>query len=113
MQKGKQNSTVHNKSTLKLVEDKLQQLIISSRQAYESSLVEQYSLTNSNKICKFISSLKNSNSIPAAMSLDSNSFNDDLSIANGFNTYFHSVFTQNSMDQLPTVDNPTDLTNLC
>ena len=107
--KVKRNPTEHNKSTLKSAEENLQQLITSSRQAYESSLVEQYSSSNSNRIYKVISSLKNNRSIPAAMSLDSDSCDDDLGIANGFNKYFHSVFTKSFMDQPQTADNPSDI----
>jgi len=101
--KVKRNPTKCNKATLKLAEDKLQ-LITSSRQAFEASLVDQYSFTNSNKIFRHTLSLKSSKSIPEAMSLDSNSFSDDYGIANGFNKYFYSVFTQSHMDQPLTMD---------
>ena len=40
---------------------------LSSRQAFEASLVDQFSFTNSNKIYRYISSLKSSKSIPEAM----------------------------------------------
>jgi len=108
--KVKRNPTEHNKVTLKSAKDKLQQLITSSRQAFEASLVDQHSFTNSNRIYRYISSLKSSKSIPEATSLDCNSFIDDYSIAN---KYFYSAFTQSHMDQPLTMDNPTDILNLC
>ena len=107
--KAKHNPTEYNKHNLKEAENNLQQLIVSARQTYESTLINQFSQSNSNKIYKFISSLTNSRSIPATMSLDSNTLNDDSSIADGFNEYFYSVFTRSSVNHPSTVDGPTDI----
>ena len=87
----------------------MQQLIISARHSYESTLIDHFSQSNSNKIFKFISSLTSSRSIPANTSLDLNTFTDDCSIANGFNEYFYSVFTKSSIAQPSTVDSPIDM----
>ena len=73
--------------------------------SYESTLIDQFSQSNSHKIYYFISSLTSCRSIPANISLDSNTFNCD---SNGFNEYFYSVFTQSSVNQPSTADSPTD-----
>ena len=44
------------------------------------------------------------------MSLDSNTFNNDSSIASGFNKYFYLFFTQSSVNQLSTAGSPMDKT---
>ena len=85
--KARQNPLEHNKCNLKVAEDIIQQLIVSARHSYESTLTDQFSQSNSNKIYKFISSLTSSRFIPPNMSLDSNTFNelmDSLSISTQF-----------------------------
>ena len=55
--KARQNPSEHNKCNLKVAEGILQQLIVSARHSYESTLIDQFSQSNSNKIYKFISAL--------------------------------------------------------
>ena len=107
--KVKRNPSDYNKLNLKVAESTLQQLLASARQSYESALIDQFTKTNSNNIYKYISSLTSSRSIPATMTLDVNILNDDSSIANSFNEYFYSVFTQSSVNQPVTFDSPTDI----
>jgi len=59
-------------------------------------LVTQFAQTNGSKIHKYISTLTGSRSIPNVMFLDSQEFDNDDSISNGLNQYFHSVFTHES-----------------
>ena len=78
---------------LNTAENKLQERMLAARQNFESSLVTQFVQINSSKIYKYLSTFTGSCSIPNVMSQE---FDNDDSISNGFNQYFHSVFTHES-----------------
>ena len=55
------------------------------------------------------SKTKQKGSILAIMTLDFDTMDDDSGIANSFNKYFYSVFTQSSPNQPSTVNSPTTI----
>ena len=84
--------TTANVSKVTALQSHLNSLIVSAKSNYEhylSSLPIQ-------KIFSYIRSLSPSHSIPAIVSLDSNTVSAESDKANLFNTYFHSIFTRSS-----------------
>ena len=70
----------------------LQQMITEAKYDYETNLALNYAHSNSNKIFKYISSIKGRESFPAKMHYINESASTDLEKAQLFNNYFHSVF---------------------
>ena len=62
-----------------------------SKLVYESSLINNISSTNSNKI-NYLTSITKSNDIPSMINFDSSSANTNFDNANLLNCFFHSVF---------------------
>ena len=71
----------------------LQQMITEAKHDYETNLALNYAHINSNKIFKYISSIKGRESFPAKMYHINESASTDLEKAQLFNNYFHSVFS--------------------
>ena len=72
---------------------------------YESSLINDFALANSNKIHSYIRNITKSRSIPSTLHFDSLTASSDSDKAGLFNQYFHSVFinlsSSLSIDDLP------------
>ena len=84
-----------NKLKLENNETLLQAEISNAKADYESTLISNFSHSNS-KIYKYIRSLTNSNCIPCSVYYDSISANSDSAKASLFNKFFFSVFTKAS-----------------
>ena len=102
-----------NKIKLENNETQLQAEISNAKADYESTLISNFSYSNS-KIYKYIRSLTNSNCIPCSVYYDSISANSDSAKAFLFNKYFHSVFTQAASHPAPPddIDHHTMLSEL-
>ena len=92
-----------NKLKLENNETLLQAEISNTKADYESTLISNFSYSNS-KIYKYIRSLTNSNCIPCSVYYDSISANSDSAKASLFNKYFYSVFTKASSHPVPPDD---------
>ena len=73
----------------------LQKDMIAAKAAFESSLIHNFATTNSNKIFKYISSVNKSCTLPTTMCFKDISESSDKGIAQLFNNYFFSVYTDN------------------
>ena len=73
----------------------LQKDMITAKAAFESSLIHNFATTNSNKIFKYISSVNKSCTLPTTMCFKDISESSDKGIAQLFNNYFFSVYTDN------------------
>ena len=69
----------------------LQKDIITTKAAFESSLIHNFATTNSNKTFKYISSVNKSCTLPTIMCFKDTSESSDKGIAQLFNNYFFSV----------------------
>ena len=101
--------TNHISSVIDSIENTLQDKIKVAKQDFESHLVNCYTLSNNNKIFKYLRSITKSRNIPSVMNFESLNANTDHSKANLFNQYFHSVFHDPSsnpkIDDLPAIHN--------
>ena len=85
------------KNKIQQSEKLLQSRIEQAKANYESKLIESYhSRSHSSAIHSYIRSISGLNSLPAVMTLDSNSAASDKEKAILFNQYFHSVFSTSS-----------------
>jgi len=82
-----------NKLKVKHLEDELQQIITAAKLDYESHLVYNFALTNSNKIFRYISSIRGQDGLPSLMSHNNITASNDKEKAQLFNNYFYSVFS--------------------
>jgi len=74
----------------------LQQEITEAKLNFESTLINNFTQVNSNKIYSYIKSITKSKSLPATIHFDSNVASTDTDKANLFNSYFYSVFSNSS-----------------
>ena len=89
--------TLRMKNKIQQSEKLLQSRIEQAKANYESKLIESYhSRSHSSAIHSYIRSISGLNSLPAVMTLDSNSAASDKEKAILFNQYFHSVFSASS-----------------
>ena len=98
------------KTKLANAELNLQKDMSAAKAAFESSLVHNFANTNSSKIFKYISSITNSCTLPTTMCFNDISDSSDKGIAQLFNNYFFSVYTENcpldfSVDALSNINN--------
>ena len=82
-----------NKLKVKHLEDELQQIITAAKLDYESHLVYNFALTNSNKIFRYISLIRGQDGLPSLMSHNNITASNDKEKAQLFNNYFYSVFS--------------------
>ena len=98
------------------LEATVQEMIRMAKLDYESSLINNFTPTNSNKIYKYLRSITKSNHIPSTINLDSSTASTDLDKANLFNCYFYSVFHSPSdlsvIDELPNIANSLHAINI-
>ena len=91
------------KNKIQQSEKLLQSRIEQAKANYESKLIESYhSRSHCSAIHSYIRSISGLNSLPAVMTLDSNSAASDKEKAILFNQYFHSVFSTSSFPLLST-----------
>ena len=95
--------TLRMKNKIQQSEKLLQSRIEQTNVNYESKMIESYySRSHSSAIHSYIRSLSGLNSLPAVMTLDSNSAASDKEKAILSNQYFHSVFSTSSFPLLST-----------
>ena len=89
----------------------LQEKITLAKNSYESSLINDFALANSNKIYSYIRNIfiTKSRSIPSTVHFDSLTASSDSDKAGLFNQYFHSVFINTSSS--PSIDDLPDLSH--
>ena len=85
-------------------ESDLRYKIQHAKSYYEAQIVRSFPGSSNSKIYNYIHSLSNASSIPSTVFLDSQSASFDISRAELFNTFFHSIYTVSSFS-LPSVDN--------
>ena len=82
--------------------------MIEAKSTYESTLINSFANSNSNKIYKYISDVSGYHSIPNFMYLDNViSTSTDFTKAQLFNRYFYSVFSTDSHITPNKVSSPT------
>ena len=91
-------------SKLVAQESDLRDKIQHAKSYYEAQIVRSFAGSSNSKIYNYIHSLSNASSIPSTVFLDSQSASSDISRAELFNTFFHSIYTVSSFS-LPSVDN--------
>ena len=89
----------------------LQEKITLAKNSYESSLINDFALANSNKIYSYIRNIfiTKSRSIPSTVHFDSLTASSDSDKAGLFNQYFHSVFINTSSS--PSIDDLPDVSH--
>ena len=87
----------------------LQEKITLAKNSYESSLINDFALANSNKIYSYIRNITKSTYIPSTVHFDSLTASSDSDKAGLFNQYFHSVFINTSSS--PSIDDLPDLSH--
>ena len=98
----KARPTPHNTAKLKAAEESLSLTMENAKRSYEATLVQSFSSTKSNKIYKYISTLKSNEQIPSCMYLNNTTVTTDKDKAKLLNHYFFSIFTH-SPYQLPSM----------
>ena len=72
--------------------------MMEAKSTYESTLINSFANSNSNKIYKYISDVSGYHSIPNFMYLDNVSTSTDFTTkAQLFNRYFYSIFSTDSI----------------
>ena len=94
---------------VKSLEILLQEKIRLAKNSYETSLINDFALANSNKIYSYIRNITKSRSIPSTVHFDSLTANFDSEKASLFNQYFYSVFITTSSS--PSIDDLPGLSN--
>ena len=95
---------------VKSLEILLQEKIRLAKNSFESSLINDFALANSNKIYSYIRNITKSKSIPSTVHFDSLTASSDSKKASLFNQYFYSVFIYTSSS--PSTDDLPDLSNI-
>ena len=95
--KFKSHPMLHIMNKIQQSEKNLQSKIQQAKSNYESKLIASFHSTSSRSpssvVYSYIRSISGQSSLPAVMSLDSQSAASDTEKASLFNKYFHSVFT--------------------
>ena len=94
---------------VKSLEILIQEKIRLAKNSYETSLINNFALANSNKIYSYIRNITKSRSIPSTVNFDSLTASSDSEKASLFNQYFYSVFISTSSS--PSIDDLPDLSN--
>ena len=104
--KFKSHQTLHIMNKIQQSEKSLQSKIQQAKSNFESKLIASFHSTSSRSpssvVYSYIRSISSQSSLPAVMSLDSQSAAGDKEKASLFNKYFHSVFTTSSSALPPT-----------
>jgi len=98
--KYKHHPTEYYATAIKNLETALEIKINNAKIVYESNLINNFNFNNSSVIFNHIRSITKTKSIPSIITYDDDQACDDTDKANLFNTYFHSVFTPNSVASL-------------
>lgn len=84
-----------NQRKLIAAECHLQESMKEAKQHFESTLINSFAESNSNRVYKYISSITKSTTLPTTMYHNNNSSSDNQEKADLFNSFFYSVFTRN------------------
>ena len=86
--------------------------LVSSKQLYESQLINDFAFKNNSKIYKYISSIIKSDHLPTVMHLHSQSAFSDVDKVSLFNVFFESIYSKSDDNQPPADISPVDTLGL-
>ena len=104
--------SVVNKLKLEDAECCLCDMMSAAKFSYESQLVNEFAVSNNNKIYKYINSIIKSENLPDIMHLNGQSASTNTNRATLFNTFFKSVYFKASESSIPISSHSTSQPSL-